>query len=329
MRVLVTGGNGFVGSAVVRALARHGHDVLALVRGKAKGRQLTRYGAQLAIGDMWRPETYIPSVRQVDAVVHAAHEQPAGRWTSRKIESMHRGDALMTHALACACSFQHKRLIYSSGALTHAGYHGDWVDESAPARPCRLAAGHAARVAELAHLHAEHGLQAISISPGFIYGAGGMLKLTVDLLGRRRYRVIGRGDNYWSLVHVDDVAEAYVLALVQGQGGQNYFLSDDQPLARREVIDHLCQGLHLPQVGHVPGWLIGLVLGYPLVEALSASFRVDSTKARTQLGWTPRYATFAEGLPAVVAQLSRQRPGLSQWIRGRSKIPRDVLVAGW
>jgi nucleoside-diphosphate-sugar epimerase len=320
MRVLVTGANGFVGSAVVRALARHGYDVLALVRSHAKGRALTCHGAQLAIGDLWQPTTYVPLVCNVDAVIHVAHEQPTGRWTAGKIESMHQGDALMTHALACACHFQGKRLIYSSGALTHAKYQGQWIDETAPAWPCRLAAGHAARVQELARWQREYGLDAISVSPGFIYGPGGMLKLTVDLLGRRRYRMIGRGDNYWSLVHVDDVAEGYVRALQHGRPGENYFLSDDQPLTRRVVIDHLCQDLRLPRVGGVPGWLVGAILGSPLVEALTASFRLDASKARQELGWAPRYHTFAEGMHTVVAQLTRRQPVTTAG---------DVLVAGW
>src|SRR5687767_6214877 len=103
MKVLVTGASGFVGSSIMAALLRHGHQVLGLVRTPAKAEALAAHGAEAALGDMWRPETYGPLVSRVDAVIHAAQQPPQGRWTRRVIDEMHRSDALMTRTLACAC----------------------------------------------------------------------------------------------------------------------------------------------------------------------------------------------------------------------------------
>jgi nucleoside-diphosphate-sugar epimerase len=303
MRVLVTGATGFIGAAVVRALKRHGHAVLGLVRDPAKAGSLQQAGVLVALGDMWQPASYAPLVAQVDAVIHAAQQKVEGRWTHRRITAMHQSDALMTRTLARACVEQGKPFLYSSGALTHSYPADEWIDETKPARPCLLARGHAEMVTELKELERNQGLRVIILSPGFVYGPGGFLKMTVEMLQQRRYRVIGTGQNYWSLVHVDDVSEAYTLALERGRPGANYFLADDQPMRRREVIDCVTDALGLPPAGHVPSWLIGLLLGFPLVEAITASQRLRNDRAKRELGWQPHYASFAKGLGAVLREM--------------------------
>jgi nucleoside-diphosphate-sugar epimerase len=303
MNVFVTGATGFVGSAVVRALLRRGHTVVGLVRERARGRALEALGASLVVGDMERPATYESLVARVDVVVHTAQGKPRGRWNWRQIAAMHQSDALMTRTLAQACLNQDKRLVYTSGAMAHAGAGDEWIDAATPLRPCLLARGHAEMVAELTGLHRDRGLRVLVITPGFVYGAGGFLQETVALLLRGRYRVIGSGANYWGLVHVADLAEVYALALERGSPGSNYFVSDDVPLRRREVIDRITQALGLPRVGRVPGWVVGLWLGFPLVEAIRASIRMRNDWVKQRLGWVPRYPSFAEGLPPVLEEL--------------------------
>lgn len=304
MNVLLTGATGFVGSAVARALVRHGHHVLGLVRRRQAGQFLEALGGSLTEGDMWRPDTYGPLVAKVDAVIHAAQEKPQGRWNRRKIRAVHASDALMTRTLAAACLADKKPLLYSSGALAHRGVGDEWIDEDTPPRPCLLARGHADMVAELEGDWARRGLRTQIISPGFVYGPGGFLKETADMLRAGRYRIIGTGDNYWSLVHVDDLAEAYVLALERGAPGGHYFVADDLPLRRRDVIHRTSDALELPPVGHVPRWIVGLWLGFPLVEAINSPIRMRNSRLKQELGWLPRYTTFSEGLASALHGLS-------------------------
>jgi nucleoside-diphosphate-sugar epimerase len=312
MRVLVTGATGFVGAAVVRTLLRQGTLVLGLVRDADRGDALRRSTVapqrlRIAVGDMWRPETYGPLVAEVDAVIHAAQQSLQGRWTSGRIRAMHESDALMTRTLASACLQQQKLLIYTSGALAHVG-EGEASLQSAPdSRPCRLALGHANMVRELLSLHRERGLGVRIVSPGFVYGAGSFLQLTAELLLQGRYRIIGDGRNLWSLVHVDDLAQVYVAILDRGQDGRNYFIGDDAPLPRKDVINQVSDALGVPRVGHVPQWLAGALFGFPMVEALCASAAVCNQTVKDELGWRPRYATFAAGLPDAISQLIARR----------------------
>lgn len=302
MRVLVTGANGFIGSAIVRALLEAGHEPLGLVRSLERGREIETCGASLAVGDMLRPESYAPLVAEVDAVIHAAQAKPHGRWTTCKIRAMFHSDALMSRTLAQACLDREIPLIYTSGTLARRGRGDEWIDENSPLRPCLLARGHAEMEAELADLHQNQGARVMIVAPGFVYGPGGFLAETVDLIRQRKYRVIGQGDNYWGMVHVDDLARLYALVLSRGRPGDTYFACDDEPLTRRTVIDEIAKCLDAPRVGGVPGWLAGLALGFPLVEAITSSIRTRNSATRETLGWRPTRPSFVEALPDVLAQ---------------------------
>jgi nucleoside-diphosphate-sugar epimerase len=288
MRILLTGATGFIGSAVARALLRRGHSVVGLVRDPARGQTLKQHGVELAVGDMWRPDTYRPLVKGVDAVVHTAQQKTGGRWSRRAITQMHESDALMTCALADECLAHGRRLVYTSGGLNYAGHADDiWLDETTPPSPCLLAKGHADMEAELKR---RAGLDFVIVTPGLVYGAGGLLADMVPLLLKGQYRVAGRGDNLWSLVHVDDLAELFVLVLDKAPAGANYFAADDEPIARRAFVERVASAIGARRPGWIPMWLLGLLYGWALVEAIGANMRLRNSRAGTWLAATLSYA---------------------------------------
>lgn len=308
MRILVTGATGFVGRAVTRALLADGHDVLALVRTPAKAADLEATGAALAVGEMLRPDTYVPKVSEVDAVVHTAQYGTSGRLTRAKLEQVKAADEIMTKALAQACLEQRKRLVYTSGCFNY-GDHGDaWITETTPETPSPLGEGHHDLTNYLLGLHQQDGLEVIILAPGFVYGPGGLFKTSFyDLLHKGQLRVFGKGKNFWSPVHVDDLARAYVRAVerdVSGDiAGEVVNVVDNEPLRLRELIDTFTDAASRPRVGSVPPWLLGLAIGGPLVTSLTTSFRVRNDKAERVLGWTPTFRSFRDGIPQVLQQL--------------------------
>jgi nucleoside-diphosphate-sugar epimerase len=303
MRIFVTGATGFVGAAVARALLRRGHEVTGLIRDPARADALRAAGMSVAVGDMWNPETYREAPAEADVVIHAAQDKAPGRWTRRATARMHESDALMTRVLAQGCQKHDRRFLYTSGGLNYTGQGDAWLDESASVRPCLLARGHAEMVAELDQHHRRDGLDVVVITPGLVYGAGGMLAGTIAGLRRGSYRVMGDGANYWSLVHVDDLAELYALAVERSRPGENYFAADDCPMTRREMIDRLAKALGVPRAGWIPAFLVALTYGSAMVEAIRVSMRLRNDKAKRDLGWTLRYPTFDQGLPAVLAEM--------------------------
>lgn len=306
MRILVTGATGFVGRAVTLALLANSHDVLALVRSPGKAADLEAAGAALAVGDMLRPDTFVPRVGEVDAVVHTAQYGTSGRLTRAKLEQVKAADETMTKALAQRCLEQRKRFVYTSGCFNY-GDHGDtWITEVTPETPSPLGEGHHDLTRYLLDRHQQSGLEVVILAPGFVYGPGGLFKTSFyDTLKKGQLRVFGKGHNYWSPVHVDDLARAYVQAVERDVSGEVVNVVDDEPLRLRELVDAFTDAAGRPRVGTISPWMLKLIIGGPLVESLTTSFRVRNEKAEQVLGWTPEFRSFRNGISQVLQQLSR------------------------
>ena len=303
--VFVTGATGFVGAAVVRALVAAGHRVAALVRSPERARLLPA-GVHPVIGDMLRPETYRDAAAAADAVVHTAQVRVQGRVTKRKLARLAAANDVMTAELARVCGDNGSRLVYTSGCFGYGDRGTDLITEDTPLDPSPLGAAHARQVARLRDMRANEGLDVVILHLGFVYGAGGTFKnVFYDQARRGRLRCIGAGANYWSLVHVDDAAAAYVAAVERAPAGAEYNVVDDEPITLRAFVDELTTALGKGRAGNVPRALAALAAGPPAVASLISSYRVGNSRLRTQLGWRPRHPRVSDGLPAVVAEMRR------------------------
>jgi nucleoside-diphosphate-sugar epimerase len=122
-------------------------------------------------------------------------------------------------------------------------------------------------------------------------------------------RCIGSGANYWSSVHVDDLAAACVAALTGARPGSAYVVVDDEPLTLRAITDLVTTAAGRGPAGTAPPWLLGLLLGRPLVASLVTSFRARSDRIRAELGWRPTRSTAREAMPPLVRDLLGRATG--------------------
>ena len=306
MRVFVTGATGFVGSAIVKALLNAGHTVTGLVRDEAKAKPLQDSGMHVAVGEMLEPSTYTSLVGEVDAVIQAAQLGVSGRMTQKKVAQINHADKVMTSALAEACLKYGKLFVYTNGCFGYGDHSDEWITEETPLNPSPMGLGHAAMVHHLNDLSARENLKVIILTAGFVYGPGGLFKSSFyDTLTKNQLRVFGAGQNYWSTVHVDDLARAFVKTLSSEAYGENFNVVDDEPIRLRNLVDALSEATGRKPVGSIPPWLIGLMIGRPVVASLTTSFRVSNEKAKTVLGWEPRYPSFRAGVRDVVAELEQ------------------------
>jgi nucleoside-diphosphate-sugar epimerase len=309
LSVLVTGATGFVGGAVVRALLADGQEVHGLVRDPARAAHLAAAGVHLHTADMLDPGSYAPLVAGRTGVVHTAQLAVGSRFTASAARRIREADHVMTGALADACRDAGARFVYTSGCFNYGDRGTDRITERDPFAPSPLGQGHAAEVDALRRRHRDEDLDVVVVAPGFVYGPGGLfVSAFYDQARKNRLRVIGRGDNYWSCVHVDDLARAYVAALGTAPAGAEYNVVDDAPLTLRALVDTLTDRLGKPRVGTAPPALMGLLIGKPLVDSLVTSFRMSNAHAREELGWAPRYPAFADGLPPTLAALGASTP---------------------
>ncbi|MDB5982135.1 MAG: Nucleoside-diphosphate-sugar epimerase [Pseudomonas sp.] len=286
MNIFLTGANGYVGGSVARRLIAAGHSVRGLVRDPAKAEALKALQIEPVIGDLDDHDLLVAEARRADAVIDAANSDHAGA-----VESF-------IEALAGS----NKLLIHTSGSSVigdDAG--GDWLsvnvfDEYMPliVEPLKQPR-HAidCRVRDAAR----QGIRSVVICPSNIYGVGsGLTQRSFQipfLVDRARengvVRIVGKGINCWSNVHIEDVAELYLLALQQAPAGAFYFIENGEA-SFKEIGDAIAERMEL---GPVQSWPVGeATLHWGEMHAhytFGTNSRVRAERARKELGWTPRH----------------------------------------
>ncbi len=241
MRVLVTGGTGYLGSAIVRALDRAGHEPVVFAR-RATAARLP--GGAID-GDVRDRTAVSRAVAGMDAVCHAAALVSLWRPRHAEFDEVNVGglravlDACRAHATP--------RIVYTSSFLALPPADAD--------RP--LAANDyqrtKTRALELARERARDGLPLVLLFPGVVYGPGppteGNLvgRLLADHLAGRLPAIVG-ATRLWSYAWVDDVAEAHVAALERGRSAEEYLIGGDNAPQLRlfEIVRAEC-GRALPR----------------------------------------------------------------------------------
>lgn len=270
MKTLVTGANGFVGSAIVRALLGRGYNVRALVRGDSNRSNLERLPVELATGDVTDRTSLDRAIRGCDAVLHVAADYRL--WVPEP-ERMYRvnvdGTCNVVHA---AMDAYVERIVYTSSVATLGCLPAPGIaDETTPSTLSDMT-GHYKRSKFLAEekvatLVRENSAPVVIVNPSTPVGPGDIRPTPTGQLIRNAAngRVPAYVDTGLNIVHVDDVATGHCLALERGRPGERYILGGDN-LTLQQIL-----ALVARVAGRRPPWLRlphGLVL--PLAMAAEA-----------------------------------------------------------
>ena len=290
MKVFLTGATGYIGSAVTERLAAFGDAVSGLARSEESARKLERLGAAVVRGDLRDAPVIETAARQADAAIHLGFE------FSTDAEAV---DRAAVEALIRGMRASGKPLIYTSGIWVLGDTAGAEADENTPLNPAAAVVwrpGH-----ELLVLLAEL-VRVIVIRPAMVYGRGGGFAAGFARAamegGVAQY--VGAGENRWPFVHVDDLADLYVLAL-QAPAGSVYFASAGPALPVREVAraaagDRPAEAIPLEQARRAMG---------PMADALVMDQAVSSRKAMRELGWNPKAKGVLEELRLFRGQATK------------------------
>jgi dihydroflavonol-4-reductase len=305
MRIVLTGGAGFVGGAVARRLRGRADDVIALVRDPARAARLNAIGATVVSDDLADVRRLIGALGPADAVIHAAGAYRVGIRPDERDAMWDANVGTTTRVLDAAASAGVPRIVYVSTVNALGNTHGAVVDEDFRRDP---AAGFVSwydetkyRAHEVAEARIARGAAIVVVMPSQVYGPGDhsafgdQLKAAHD--GTLSYRVLD--DVGVGLVHVDDLATGIVAALDGGTIGRSYILSGPRTTLGDAIRIAARLGGHRPPRLRVPTGLlrvmapIGGVVGQPnLREVISAAAGVtywaSSARAEAELGWHAR-----------------------------------------
>jgi dihydroflavonol-4-reductase len=319
MRILVTGGNGFIGRVVVRRLAERGDRVVAIIRDPDEGGVLADMGAELHPGDLGKTGEIVDAMRGADAAIHLAGSYRVGIPASERPRMRDANVGAALRVLDAASSTQLGKIVHVSTVNVFGNTHGRIVDE----RYRRdLAEGFLSYYDEtkyLAHRAVEERIASkapiVIAMPGVVYGPNDHSGIGAQLKGAHDGTLgyVALGDTGISGVYVEDVAAGIIGALDRGRigetyvlGGQNVRLRDAMTIAAR-VGGHRMPALTLPtglvRLGaHVPA-AVARRAGFPddlgevMRSSLGVTFWASSAKAAAELGYAPR--DLASGLRAA------------------------------
>lgn len=290
MNVLIVGATGYVGAAVARAVASMGHRVYGTARSPEAARKLQANRVKPVDADVRDPQSLVNAARAMDAVIYAVQYNGDDQFET---------ESAALRALAELASEGRKTLIYTSGVWLYGATGERAADESSPANPIALVR-HRPALEAIVLESAQRGARAIVIRPGIVYGhAGGIPAMWSTTAGEGgAARVIGDGKNRWPLVHVDDLARLYVLALQRAQAGAIYNAADDSAFSVREMAEAASRGAGANgKLEFVTLDVAREAMG-SFADALALDQRISSRKAREELGWEPHAKSIVEELTA-------------------------------
>ncbi|MBA3300454.1 MAG: NAD(P)-dependent oxidoreductase [Thermoleophilaceae bacterium] len=296
MEVLVTGASGFIGGSTCAELLGRGHAVAALVRRTGS----EPAGTRAVAGDLTDAPALAAALAggRPDAVVHLAAEIGSQRNAAKLNEVNVEGTRRLLQACGEAGA---PRFVFVSTSVK-GDPRGAQIDEDSPG-PVETAYGKSKAVGE--ELVAGSGLEYSIIRPGHVYGPAGwyVTELIGQLRKPGRFGVIGNGENWWDVVHVDDVASAIADAVEKAPNGGVYHVVDDEPISQRDFIALTAESLGMGAPRRTPVALAKLMIGGDPTAVVTRSARNSNARIKRELAWEPRYPTAREGVPAAVAEL--------------------------
>jgi dihydroflavonol-4-reductase len=313
MRVVVTGGAGFIGRALVNRLATRSVDVVALVRDPAKASYLEQSHVTVEQNDLSDSTALAATMRGADGVIHAAGQYRVGITPAERPHMLDANLGTTERVLDAAITAGVRRIVYVSTVNVFGDTHGVVVDETYRRDPTTKKGRFISYYDEskyLAHLAAERRIAAgapiVIVMPAQVYGphdhSGATEQLDLAFHGKLPYVSFPTMGMSW--VHLDDLVDSIIAALIRGRVGQSYVIAG-APINMRDSINIAARagGQRAPRLT-LPIFLMRLIAplsdrrggftGMPanLRETISAGGKVtywaSAAKATRELGFSAR-----------------------------------------
>ncbi len=298
MKIFITGGLGFVGSALTPFLLDRGHHVTAVGRAAHQDR-FTHDNYRYLSADTTRPGDWQAALDEVDAVVNLAGKSIFKRWSKTYKQQIYDSRLLTTRNIVSALPVEKSIVLCSASG---AGYYGsradDILDEDQPPGDDFLA-----RLSidwEAAALSAaDKGIRAVTMRFGVIFaGSGGALSKMIPAFKAFVGGPMGNGRQWFPWIHLDDLMAALLFIFDHPQIAGPLNFCAPNPVTNRELAATLGKILHRPAKMPAPAFMMRLVLG-EFSEVLLGSQRTVPRKLLDH-GFEFQYPEIGQALEAIV-----------------------------
>lgn len=311
MKVFLVGATGYIGSVVAEKLQAAGHSVLGLVRSDKAATKLQERGIESHYGNLEDIHCLTEGASCADGVICTFH--------SDSFEV----DRNAINAMLTALDGSQKPFIFTSGS----GVVGDMAageaselvfDEQTPFQPKPSMAVRVG-IEQSVLVAATSGIRSVVLRPPLVYGRGSSIQVPLLLEYARKNgvaRYIGKGENIWSTVHVEDLADLYVLALERAPAGTLLNTASGEATMKQmaEAISRLL-GL-----GKAESWTMEEASKewgeFIAQDAMGANSRITGAKAGKLLSWEPKapsvledieHGSYSNGFEVTGAWVATQR----------------------
>lgn len=345
MKAFVTGGTGFIGGRVVEHLLAAGHEVTALVRSEAAAAHLSAAGARLAVGDVCDPASLRAAMPGHDIVFHLAAWYKIGGSDWRTAETINVEGT--RNVLSLAHELGIPKIIYTSSIAVFGDTKGKIPDETYR-MPGSTFITEYDRTKWKAHYEValpliEQGAPVVILMPGAVYGPGDT-SLVGDMLryySRGLLPVLPAPEMTLAFSHVDDIAQAHILAAEKGKPGESYILAgpvlnlleasriwskvSGRPPPRAAISARLLTPL-APLARLLNRFLpLPKILSEDAARVAGVCYAGDAAKAKRDLGWQTR--SVEEGMRETLAWISGQHSAPPRF-SARQKQARGLILSG-
>jgi nucleoside-diphosphate-sugar epimerase len=311
MKVFVAGASGAVGRRLVPQLVAAGHEVVATTRSDGKLDALRRLGARAVVVDGLDAAAVGSAVAEAEPEV-IVHQMTALATMSSNPRRFDKDFALtnrlrtegLDHLLAAAKATGVRKVIAQSYIGWNNRRDGGPVKTEADGLDPQPAAAQRKSLAAIEYLERAlldcEGVETVALRYGFLYGPGSS-EAVVGPIRKRQIPLVRSASGIWSWVHVDDAAAAAVAALDRGDHAV-YNIVDDDPVPVAQWLPYLAELIGARPPRRAPLWLVWLVGGEVVVRLLTEIRGSSNARAKAELGWQPRWASWRDGFAHALTE---------------------------